>query len=108
MGESFEYASRPDVKDNKEERSRRVTFMIVGGGPTGVEMAGELSDFCLDITKPRVGAFPKLRDDYRVILVHGGPELLPPFDEKLRQHALDTLRKRNVEVILNSRVGAGG
>ena len=34
VGESFEYASRPDVKSKKEERRRRITFMIVGGGPT--------------------------------------------------------------------------
>lgn len=104
VGESFEYASRPDVKDNKEERSRRVTFMIVGGGPTGVELAGELSDFCRDITKERVGTFPNLRENYKVILVHGGSELLPPFEGHLRQHALEALEKRGVEVRLDTRM----
>lgn len=104
VGESFEYASRPDVKVKMEERRRRITFMIVGGGPTGVELAGELSDFCRDITKERVGTFSKLREDYKVILVHGGSELLPPFEANLRKHALEAMGKRGVEVRLDTRV----
>jgi len=104
VGESFEYASRPDVKDKTEERRRRITFMIVGGGPTGVELAGELSDFCRDITKKRVGTFPNLQEDYKVMLVHGGSELLPPFETNLRKHALEAMEKRGIDVRLNSRV----
>jgi NADH dehydrogenase FAD-containing subunit len=104
VGESFEYASRPDAKKNQEERRRRITFMLVGGGPTGVELAGELSDFCRDITNERVGTFPNLREDFHLILVHGGPELLPPFEANLRKHALEALEKRGVEVRLDTRV----
>ena len=106
LGESFEFASRPDVASEEaaEERSRRVTFVIVGGGPTGVELAGEISDLAHDITRERVGAYPKLVDAIRVILVHGGSELLPQFEEDLRHEALHALERRGVEVRLNTRV----
>lgn len=121
VGESLEYASRPDVltdendennilltegetEERRRERRRRVTFTLVGGGPTGVELAGELSDFLMDITRPRVGAYPRLRDDFRIVLLHGGPDLVPQFEPRLRQHALEALQSRGVEVLLNTRV----
>ena len=106
LGECFEYASRPDVQnaEAREERSRRVTLVVVGGGATGVELAGELSDFLEDITRPRVGAYPRLRDDVKVVLVHGGDELLPQFDADLRHEALRALKKHGVDVRLNTRV----
>ena len=104
IGEALEYASRPDVSltGMEQELRRRVTFCIVGGGPTGVELAGELSDFFRDICKPRTGAYPLLADHVRVILVHSGPELVDGFDPNLRRHALETLERRGVEVRLNT------
>lgn len=115
VGECLEYASRPDVADKpdldeqerssrREERQRRVTFCIVGGGPTGCELAGELSDFFKDTTRPRVGAFPKLRDDIRIVLIHGGSELVQQFDPDLRKHAMQSLTKQGVDVRLNTYV----
>jgi NADH dehydrogenase FAD-containing subunit len=131
IGECLEYASRPDVADEvdtqrfhkddddgddtqktlamerdrrREERRNRSTFCIVGGGPTGVELAGELSDFFRDITRPRVGSYPRLRDDIRILLIQGARELVPQFDKELRNHALSTLRKVGVEVRLETRV----
>lgn len=107
IGESFEYASRPDVaskpEEHAQERSRRVTFVIVGGGPTGVELAGELSDFIKDITMPRVGAYPELRDFAKIILVQSGPNLLPAFEESLRSEALRALKRRGVDVRLETK-----
>jgi NADH dehydrogenase FAD-containing subunit len=102
VSEAFEYASRPNLSD--EERSRRVTFVIVGGGPTGVELAGELSDYIHDMTSGRKAPYPKLAKHANVVLVHGGNELLTQFDEDLRQEALRTLGRRGVKVILNTRV----
>jgi NADH dehydrogenase FAD-containing subunit len=111
LGEAFEYASRLDVvgthqqsEEQEKEKRRRVTLLIVGGGPTGVELAGELSDFAEDITRPRVGAYPKLKDFIRVILVHGGPQLLPQFEDHLRDEALRSLIRRGIEVRLNTKV----
>jgi NADH dehydrogenase FAD-containing subunit len=119
VGESLEYASRPEVRDDpklsdserdlrRQERRKRLTYAIVGGGPTGVELAGELSDFFEDITRPRVGEYPNLRDDIRIVLIQGAKDLVPQFDEDLRGHALKSLRKRGVEVRLNTRVNEVG
>lgn len=102
IGECLESACRP--VDRPDERRRRVTFGIVGGGPTGIELAGELSDFIQDVTVPRVGSYASLKDDIRVVLIHGGSELVPQFDKELRKHALETLRKGGVEVRLETRV----
>lgn len=115
IGEALEYASRPDVKedyylDEQEkamatfERKRRVRFLVVGGGPTGVELAGELSDFFGEICAKPDGAFQHLADDIEVILVHGGSELLPAMDQELRNRALVALQAQGVEVLLNTRL----
>ena len=115
VGECLEFASRPDVAFQKNiadqeqelrklERSRRVTFCIVGGGPTGVELAGELSDFVKDITKPRKGVYARLKDDIKIVLVQGSAELVPPFDPDLRKDALASLLKQGVDVRLNTKV----
>ncbi|EED91648.1 predicted protein [Thalassiosira pseudonana CCMP1335] len=105
-GEVFEYASRPDVAgvDHVEERTKRATFLIVGGGPTGVELAGELYDLGEDITRPHKGTYPRLKGNVRVILVHSGSELVPQFEKPLRAEALKSLEKKGVQVILNTRV----
>jgi len=102
VGEAFEYAMRPGLTE--EEKCRRVTFLIAGGGPTGVELAGELSDLFDDITRKHKGTYPKLAGKARVILAHGGSDLVPQFEEPLRQKALDSLRTKGVEVYLNTRV----
>jgi NADH dehydrogenase FAD-containing subunit len=106
VGECFEYSSRPDVAgpEMAAERRKRSTFLIVGGGPTGVETAGELHDLAVDITRPNNGVYPNLKDDIRVVVVHSGPSLVPQFEERLRDEALKSLEKKGVEVILNTYV----
>ena len=109
VGECFEYASRPDVSrettpEAQAEKTRRITFLIAGGGPTGVELAGELCDLFSDITRPHKGSYPKLANNTRVILAHGGPQLVPQFEEPLREQALQSLRNKGVQVFLNTRV----
>lgn len=115
IGEALEYASRPDCQatyysDVEEqelatrERKRRVRFVLVGGGPTGVELAGELSDFFSQVCRFPDGAFQHLAEDVSVILVHGGSELLPAMDEELRREALSALQAQGVEVRLNTRL----
>lgn len=71
-------------------------------GPTGVELAGELSDFVKDITKDRVGAYHKLKGEIQIILVEGGPCLVPPFEQRLRDHAFESLTQEGVDVRLNT------
>jgi len=106
VGECFEYASRPGVAgpQNDEERTQRATFLIVGGGPTGVELAGELFDLAEDVTRPHVGTYPRLKGNVKVVICHSSSELVPQFDEPLRLEALKSLEKKGVQVILNTRV----
>jgi NADH dehydrogenase FAD-containing subunit len=115
VGECLEYACRPHVApmSNLDEaqaqrrramRRQRLTWVIVGGGPTGVELAGEWSDFVADITKPLAGSYHKLRGEVQIVLVQGAPFLVPQFEEPLRQHALATLRRQGVDVRLETMV----
>lgn len=76
-------------------------FVVVGGGATGVEYAGELLDFLGDVLRKQ---YPQLRPFVHVVLVHGGGELLPQFDEPLRVKALATLQASGVQVRLHTRV----
>jgi len=119
IGECLEYASRPEVAPKRniadmeaairqEARRKRLTFCIVGGGPTGVELAGELADFLKDVTRDRVGSFHKIKDDIRIVLVQGASELVPQFDGPLREHALRSLRKQGVDVRLSTHVNEVG
>lgn len=115
IGEALEFASRPDVQEfyyedeemqmqARAERRRRVRICIVGGGPTGVELAGELMDFYSQVCGTADGAFQHLRDDVSVILVHGGPDLLPAMDSDLRERALESLQAQGIDVRLNTRL----
>jgi NADH dehydrogenase FAD-containing subunit len=119
IGEALEYASRPDVQEYyypdgtmrdraREERRRRVRVAVVGGGPTGVELCGELRDFFRQVCGSPDGAFPHLLEDVSVTLVHGGPDLLPAMDPELRGRALSALRSQGVEVRLNTRLNEVG
>jgi len=85
-----------------DERAEWLTFVIVGGGPTGVEYAGALAEL-LDMVLGR--DFPELaRGSGRVVLVEGTGRLLGPFHPKLGAYAADTLRSRGVEVRLSTLV----
>ena len=79
-------------------------FVVVGGGPTGVETAGALREL-LDVSMRR----DRLRLDpvrTRVVLVEAGPRLLAGFDPRASAYALDTLRARGVEVRVGDPVAA--
>lgn len=110
IGECLEYASRPDVAgaDKAGERRKRATFVIVGGGPTGVELAGEILDLAADITRPHKGAYPRLKGDIEVVLAHSGSELVPQFEPRLREEALKSLERKGAKIYLNTRVNEVG
>ncbi|MBT1072449.1 NAD(P)/FAD-dependent oxidoreductase [Pelotalea chapellei] len=100
----FEKASRE--KDPARRRAC-LTFIIVGGGPTGVEFAGSLQELIRYVlTKD----YPELSiGETRIILVEATDRLLAPFPENLRRYTLERLRRMGVEVLLNTRVnGADG
>jgi NADH dehydrogenase len=83
-------------------RKAKLTFIIVGGGPTGVELAGALKEIAAD-TIPL--DFRNVdTSTARIILVHAGERLLEAFSESSSAAALKALQKMGVEVLLNSRV----
>lgn len=75
---------------------------IVGGGATGVELAGTLAEM-RNLALPAV--FPQIdRSMFRVRLVEMGPALLAPYDDSLRQYTRQQLVDRGVEVLLNTAI----
>ena len=83
-------------------RRSLMTFVIVGGGFSGVEVAGELNDFVRESIEHFYHNLD--RKDARVILVNSGDRILPEVTEDLAQFALQQLRKNGVEVMLNTRL----
>ncbi len=98
---AFEEAERQRAETGTQNR---LTFVIVGGGPTGVELAGSL----IEIGKRAMGPdYPHLRlDDLSIVLVEAGPRVLPGFDAKLSAKALTALHRMGVTVKLNNPVSA--
>jgi NADH dehydrogenase len=90
---SFEAAERTS---DSEIRRQLLTFVVIGGGPTGVELAGaigELSRFTLAKDFRNIDATLT-----RVILIEAGPRILPSFSEKQASHATRDLEKLGVQV----------
>ena len=93
-----------EYEPDEQSRRKKLTFVIVGGGPTGVELAGALKEIAVET----------IPDDFRnidtktarVILVQSGERLLPAFPESLSARALADLQRMGVEVRLNSRATA--
>jgi len=79
---------------------RLLTFVIVGGGFSGVETAGQILDLIYGIHR----FYPRLaRPDYRVVLIHSGAHLLPELNEDLGRYCEKNLTGRGIEIILNAR-----
>jgi len=96
---AFELA---ELADEDEEIDHLLTFVVVGAGPTGVEMAGQIAEL----------AHRTLRKDFRrintrearVVLLDAAPQVLPPFGEKLGGKAQRELEKLGIEVQLGAMV----
>ena len=79
-----------------------LTFVIIGAGPTGVELAGQLAELAKRGLK---GAFKNISpESAKIILLDGAPQVLPPFGKKLGKKAQRTLEKQGIEVRLNAMV----
>lgn len=90
-----------DTAKTEEERRALLTVVIVGGGFTGVEAAGEIVELFPDVAH----LFPNVsRDDVRVVLVEGGTELLPGLPPKMGTYSAKDLGRRGVELFLGDGV----
>jgi NADH:ubiquinone reductase (H+-translocating) len=98
---SFE---RAETEADPAQRAAHLTFVIVGGGPTGVELAGAIKELAVDVI-PRDFRSADTRRA-RVILVEAGERLLPALHVDSSRRALTQLRELGVEVQLGSRVTA--
>jgi NADH:ubiquinone reductase (H+-translocating) len=93
-----------EVSIDPAERERRLTFVVVGAGPTGVEVAGQIVELA---ERTLAGAFRTITpSDCRVILLDAAPAVLPPMGPKLGLKAQRRLEKMGVEIQLNAMVTA--
>ena len=91
-----------EVTTSEAERKRRLTFVVVGAGPTGVEVVGQIAELA---DRTLTGAFRTIDPGQaRVILVEAAPAVLPPMGPKLGLKAQRRLEKMGVEVKLNTMV----
>jgi NADH:ubiquinone reductase (H+-translocating) len=90
---AFEAAER---ETDETARRRLLTFVIVGGGPTGVELAGALGEIARQSLR---SDFRRIRpESARILLLEGGPHVLSTFPEPLREKARRSLTRIGVEV----------
>ena len=91
-----------EAENDPSRMEELLNFVIVGGGPTGVELAGSIAELSHRI----------IRDDFRnidtakskIVLIEAGSDLLPTFDRSLSVYTKEALMKRGVTVMLNTRV----
>jgi NADH dehydrogenase len=95
---------RAEVAPDPEDARRLLSFVVVGGGPTGVEMAGAIAELARHaLARDFSHINPR---DARVVLVEAGPRLLASFAQTLSARAKEALEELGVEVRLGGRVTA--
>lgn len=95
----FEQASH---EADTEKRKAMLTFVIVGGGPTGVETAGALAELITHVMKKD---YPRLNlNDAQVVLLEAGANLINSYPDELRRATVKLLKKKKVDIRLNSKL----
>jgi len=90
------------LREEDEQLQRELlTFVVVGGGPTGIELAAAIQDF---VRKALVRVFPSLMSLTRVLLVEAQDTLLSGMKAKMSELAISRLRSRGIEVLLKTRI----
>jgi NADH:ubiquinone reductase (H+-translocating) len=94
---------KAEACDSPERQKFYLAFVIIGGGFSGVELAGEVNDLIRESTR-----FYRnfTRDQVRVTLVHSGDQILPEVSPTLRDFALKKMKRLRIEVLLNTRAAA--
>jgi NADH dehydrogenase len=90
------------LREGDEQRRRELlTFVVVGGGPTGVELVAAIQDF---VRKALIRDYPSLMSRTRVLLVEAQDALLSGMKAKMSELAISRLRSRGIEVLLKTRI----
>ena len=93
---------RAELTEDEAERRRLLTFVIVGGGPTGIEMAGAVAEVARDTLQHDFRRIDPRAS--RIILIEAGPRILPSFPEPLADYAARALAAMRVEVLTSHKV----
>ncbi|HEV7406533.1 MAG TPA: FAD-dependent oxidoreductase [Chthoniobacteraceae bacterium] len=90
-----------NLEADPKNQARLLTIVVVGGGYSGVETAGQLLDLALEMSD----SYSRIqREQVRVVLVHSGDHLLPEISASLGRYAEENLRRRGMDIRLNMRV----
>jgi NADH dehydrogenase len=92
--------ARARSEPNPQRRREMLTFVIGGGGLTGVELAGELMERCRALAKEN-GLTEK---DFDIIVCEAGPSILPTLEPKLREKAREILEEKGVRTLSGTRI----
>ena len=90
-----------EVETDSQEKKDLLTFVVAGGGYTGVEVASEINSFTREAAKSYRTIDPS---EIRVILLHRGSRLLPVLSDKLAEFSRRAMQRRGVEVRLNTSI----
>jgi len=86
---------------SEEEIDRLMHMVVVGGGPTGVEYAGELHDFLHDDLQKW---YPEIAGRLRITLIEALPNVLPAFSKQLIQYTESTFRENKIDILTRTMV----
>lgn len=90
-----------DIDTDPDARQRLLTYVVIGGGATGVEVAAEIWDLFVEAAR----YYPHLTsEDMQVTLVHGGERLIADLPEQLGDYAGEELAQRGIDIRFNERV----
>lgn len=95
---------RAELTNHTSELDAQLTFVIIGAGPTGVEMAGMIAELAHQVLPPEFRKIDTTRT--RVLLIEAGPRVLPAFTDDLSAYAKGALEKLGVEVRVGQPVTA--
>ncbi|KAM7276380.1 hypothetical protein ACFE04_018246 [Oxalis oulophora] len=95
----FEKAILPGLSE--EERKTNLHFVIVGGGPTGVEFAAELHDY---VTEDLAKLYPTVKDLIKISIIQSGDHILNMFDQRISSFAEQKFSRDHIDVITGCRV----
>ncbi|KAG2608048.1 hypothetical protein PVAP13_4NG289100 [Panicum virgatum] len=95
----FEKASLPNISE--EEKRKALHFVVIGGGPTGVEFAAELHDF---LVEDLVKLYPAIQELVKITIIQSGDHILNMFDKRIAAFAEQKFQRDGIEVATGFRV----
>ncbi|KAJ0983692.1 hypothetical protein J5N97_011947 [Dioscorea zingiberensis] len=95
----FERACLPNLSD--EEREKNLHFVVVGGGPTGVEFAAELHDY---VSEDLANLYPNVKDLVKISVIEAGEHILTMFDKRITKFAEEKFQRDGIDVKTNFKV----